>query len=82
MSCDVPCEMAKQLVSVGDQELVGQCGPMLVIIAVDLIRILETFKGRTWQHQREAGLIIIIIKLYLNTIKSGTAAPFKGVYIH
>ena len=25
---------------------------------------------------------IIIIKLYLNTIKSGTAAPFTGVYTH
>ena len=27
-------------------------------------------------------IIILIIKLYFNTIKSGTAVPFTGVYIH
>ena len=27
-------------------------------------------------------IFVIIIKLYLNTVKSGTAAPFTGVYTH
>ena len=29
-----------------------------------------------------SGTLIIIIKLYLYTDKSGTAAPFTGVYTH
>ena len=31
---------------------------------------------------KSPSLIIIIIKLYLYTDKSGTAAPFTGVYTH
>ena len=29
-----------------------------------------------------ARILIIIIKLYLNTVKSGTAGPFAGAYTH
>ena len=31
-------------------------------------------------HQLVIVIIIVIIKLYLITVKSGTAAPFTGVY--
>ena len=38
--------------------------------------------GSTFRANCVYTVIIIIIKLYLYTDKSGTAAPFTGVYTH
>ena len=50
--------------------------------------ILNVYVDKTQPHQfkftfkKNYSNIIIIIKLYLYTDKSGTAAPFTGVYTH
>ena len=45
--------------------------------------MLSCFQSTNLQRDETFGIIIIlIIKLYLDTIKSGTYVPFTGVYIH
>jgi len=44
---------------------------------------IQTERGVIYSNDinNTTNIIILIIKLYFNTIKSGTAVPFTGVYI-
>ena len=49
-------------------------------INADLVKVVKHLKKNKFT-QVLSQIIIIIIKLYLNIVKSGTAVPLTGVYI-